>query len=70
MTDDSDSPRPLFMVYSNATDQPEPLTQARLDELLATERQYGVMIVGIRESHVAHVKRLGYVPKSWPAEPK
>lgn len=70
MTDDLGKSQSLFTVYSVATDQPEPLTQARLDELLATERQYGMMIVGIRESHVAHVKRLGYVPQSWPAEPK
>lgn len=61
--DDKQWVQPLFMVYDIGTDQKVPLTQERLDQLLAAERQYGLMICGIRDSHEAHAIRMGFKAK-------
>lgn len=52
-----------FLVYSAMTDEMVPLTKERLNQLLATERQYGQMICAIRDAHNAHRAALGYSPK-------
>lgn len=52
-----------FMVCSAMTDEMVPLTQERLNQLLAAERQYGQMICAIRDAHNAHTAALGYSPK-------
>lgn len=52
--------QPLFMIYEAGTDQQVPLTQERLDQLIATEMQYGRLICHIRDSHAAHADRLGF----------
>jgi hypothetical protein len=41
--------QPLFLVYSFATDQMVPLTQERLDGLLATERSYSELLNEVRK---------------------
>lgn len=55
--------QPLFMIYDVTSDEKVPLTQERLDKLIATERQYGMMICSIRDNHQAHAIMLGYNPK-------
>lgn len=55
--------QPLFMIYDAGRDEAVPLTQARLDELIQAERQYGTMICAIRDSHHAYAERLGYSAK-------
>lgn len=52
-----------FMIYDAIADEPVPLTQERLNQLIAAEQKYGRMIISIRESHEAFAKKLGFEPK-------
>jgi hypothetical protein len=63
MTDARQLVQPLFMVYRTDTDEMVPLTQERLDQLIAAERQYGMMICDIRKSHEHFAARMGYTAK-------
>lgn len=65
MTDARQWVQPLFMVYDVGTDQLTPLTQERLDALVAVERQYGMLMSDIRKNHDSFVTSLGGAPKPW-----
>lgn len=65
MTDARQWVKQLFMVYDVGTDERVPLTQERLDQLLAVERQYGMLMSDIRRSHDGFITKMGGTPKPW-----
>jgi hypothetical protein len=54
-----------FMIYSVMMDEMVPLTQERLDQLIAAECQYGQLICHIRDSHQLFMADRGYTAKSF-----
>ena len=57
--------QPLFMVYDIATEEKTPLTQERLDQLLALERHYGQLMNYIKGAHKGFVSIIGGKPQKW-----
>lgn len=66
MTDARQWVQPLFMVHDGATDEKIPLTQERLEQLLAIESGYVWLIDSIRSQHAGLIKSIGGMPKPWP----
>lgn len=54
--------QPLFMIYDASTDERVPLTQERLDQLIAVNMQYGQLVCALRDMHNAHCRRFGFTP--------
>ena len=63
MNDVKERPSIEFTIYNVTLDEMIPLTQERLEKLVATEQHYGRMIGIVRDMHEVFCRLQGYTPK-------